>query len=166
MRVNTLFAAFLGKTIRYLVISGINLLGFISPTALVKVSEAYEYLVNKENAISFEKPPPLQNIRYKYKKFVYDEELKRQDEAERATLFNLGTVELDPVEPGTNVWELAWERNLREQGLINNIVKELLNAFTRIVGWTTLELLLYGGSGLVPSSLSTGKSSHRRKTEL
>ena len=32
-------------------------------------------------------------------------------------------------------WGSAWEKNLHRQTLYNNIVKEVFNSFTRILGW-------------------------------
>lgn len=62
-----------------------------------------------------------------------------------------GSVELTPA-TADNVWTVAWTRNLSEQSLINNVIKEIFNALTRIIGWLSLELLLYGGGNLIPSS--------------
>ncbi len=42
----------------------------------------------------------------------------------------------------------AWTRQLGEQAIINNIPKEVLNAFTRVIGWLALDLLLYGGNAV------------------
>ena len=42
----------------------------------------------------------------------------------------------------------AWTRQLGEQALINNVPKEVLNSLTRIIGWLTLDVVLYGGQGI------------------
>eukprot|EP00092_Neocalanus_flemingeri_P013302 GFUD01014337.1.p1 GENE.GFUD01014337.1~~GFUD01014337.1.p1 ORF type:complete len:151 (+),score=42.93 GFUD01014337.1:26-454(+) len=45
-------------------------------------------------------------------------------------------------------WQKAVEKNLARQNLYNNVVKEVFNSFTRIVGWTLISLGLYGFSNL------------------
>jgi len=41
-------------------------------------------------------------------------------------------------------WTTSWEKNLSNQSLYNNMVKEIFNALTRIIGWTAMSLALYG----------------------
>jgi len=57
-------------------------------------------------------------------------------------------LQLDPTQESDPL-KTAWERQLREQSLVNNIPKEVLNSATRIIGWATLDFLLYGGRGLL-----------------
>ena len=40
-------------------------------------------------------------------------------------------------------WTAAWEKNLDRQTLYNNIVKEVFNSFTRILGWHFISVVLY-----------------------
>ncbi len=65
----------------------------------------------------------------------------------------------------TDPFRTAWDKNLGEQSIINNIPKEALNSLCRwandhyqnltyfkqnnfrIIGWSTLDLVLYGGNG-------------------
>ena len=62
----------------------------------------------------------------------------------------VGIIELTPATSG-NVWKSAWEKNLGQQNLLNNVVKEILNAFSRILGWVALDLAFYGTSNLIPT---------------
>ena len=38
-------------------------------------------------------------------------------------------------------WRAAWEKNLQRQTLYNNIVKEVFNSFTRILGWHLISVV-------------------------
>ena len=38
-------------------------------------------------------------------------------------------------------WQQAVEKNLARQNLYNNVVKEVFNSFTRIVGWSLISLV-------------------------
>ena len=38
-------------------------------------------------------------------------------------------------------WRKAVEKNLARQNLYNNVVKEVFNSLTRIVGWTLISLV-------------------------
>ena len=46
-------------------------------------------------------------------------------------------IELDPEAD----WTAAWEKNLQRQTLYNNIVKEVFNSFTRILGWHLISVV-------------------------
>merc|ERR1711976_119029 len=52
----------------------------------------------------------------------------------------LSSIMLDPVAD----WQTALEKILSQQSLYNNIVKELFNSFTRIVGWSLISVVVYG----------------------
>merc|ERR1711923_142499 len=52
------------------------------------------------------------------------------------------TVSLDPEAD----WQAAVEKNLARQNLYNNVIKEVFNSLTRIIGWTLISLALYGFS--------------------
>merc|ERR1711962_456689 len=41
-------------------------------------------------------------------------------------------------------WNEAIEKNLARQNLYNNIVKEVFNSLTRMMGWSFIALVLYG----------------------
>ncbi len=56
-------------------------------------------------------------------------------------------VELNPTDEDSPI-VAAWNRHLSEQTLINNVPKEVLNSLTRIIGWLTLDGVLYGGNGI------------------
>merc|ERR1712083_105020 len=45
-------------------------------------------------------------------------------------------------------WQRAVEKNLARQNLYNNVVKEVFNSFTRIIGWMLISLALYGMSNM------------------
>eukprot|EP00092_Neocalanus_flemingeri_P062418 GFUD01075288.1.p1 GENE.GFUD01075288.1~~GFUD01075288.1.p1 ORF type:complete len:153 (+),score=33.41 GFUD01075288.1:48-506(+) len=45
-------------------------------------------------------------------------------------------------------WQKAVEKNVARQNLYNNVVKEVFNGLTRMVGWTLISLSLYGFSNL------------------
>ena len=49
----------------------------------------------------------------------------------------LSEIELDPEAD----WKKAWEKNLERQTLYNNIVKEVFNSFTRIIGWHLISMV-------------------------
>lgn len=49
-----------------------------------------------------------------------------------------------------NVWITAWEKNLEEQGFYNNMVKEMFNAIARMIGWFTIQMVLYQNQNLIP----------------
>ena len=49
----------------------------------------------------------------------------------------LANIELDPVAD----WKTAWEKNLQRQTLYNNIVKEVFNSFTRMLGWHLISVV-------------------------
>ena len=49
----------------------------------------------------------------------------------------LANIELDPDAD----WKAAWEKNLQRQTLYNNIVKEVFNSFTRILGWHLISVV-------------------------
>merc|ERR1719384_1712034 len=51
----------------------------------------------------------------------------------------LANIDLDPVAD----WKTAWEKNLQRQTLYNNIVKEVFNSFTRMLGWHLISVVLY-----------------------
>merc|ERR1712027_113717 len=53
---------------------------------------------------------------------------------------SLSSIMLDPAAS----WQTALEKILSQQSLYNNIVKELFNSFTRIVGWTLISVIVYG----------------------
>ncbi len=57
-------------------------------------------------------------------------------------------VELTPTEEDSP-FKTAWTRQLGEQSLLNNIPKEFLNTAGRVVGWLFLDLVFYGGNGIV-----------------
>ena len=38
-------------------------------------------------------------------------------------------------------WTAAWKKNLDRQTLYNNIVKEVFNSFTRILGWHLISVV-------------------------
>ena len=38
-------------------------------------------------------------------------------------------------------WKDAWEKNLSRQTLYNNIVKEVFNSLTRIIGWSLISFV-------------------------
>ena len=38
-------------------------------------------------------------------------------------------------------WKAAWEKNLQRQTLYNNIVKEVFNSFTRMLGWHLISVV-------------------------
>ena len=44
------------------------------------------------------------------------------------------------LEPDAN-WLEAWEKNLSRQTLYNNIVKEVFNSMTRIIGWALISFV-------------------------
>ena len=46
-------------------------------------------------------------------------------------------------------WRRAWNRNLREQAIMNNIIKEIMNMIIRNIGWIALDIYLYGGKNLL-----------------
>merc|ERR1712062_606823 len=47
------------------------------------------------------------------------------------------------LKPEAN-WLTAINKNLANQSLYNNVVKEILNGFLRSIGWIVLSLVLYG----------------------
>jgi len=49
-------------------------------------------------------------------------------------------VELDPEAE----WNAALTKNVARQTLYNNIIKEVFNSMTRIIGWALIALVLYG----------------------
>ena len=49
----------------------------------------------------------------------------------------LANIELDPEAD----WTAAWEKNLQRQTLYNNIVKEVFNSFTRMLGWHLISVV-------------------------
>ena len=51
----------------------------------------------------------------------------------------------EQVEP----WALAWNKNLNEQAIFNNMIKEVMNMIIRNIGWTFLDIMLYGGGNLL-----------------
>ena len=38
-------------------------------------------------------------------------------------------------------WLVAWQKNLSRQSLYNNIVKEVFNSMTRIIGWALISFV-------------------------
>ena len=50
-------------------------------------------------------------------------------------------IDLEAAE--ANWWETAWEKQLQEQNLFNNMAGDALKAVLRIWGWLTLDVLLY-----------------------
>ena len=59
----------------------------------------------------------------------------------------LSDLELQSAE-GTNIWKTAWEKNLSEQNIFNQIVGWPIKAGLRMFGWLTIDMLLYGGRTL------------------
>ena len=59
----------------------------------------------------------------------------------------LSDLELQSAE-GTDFWKTAWEKNLSEQNIYNQMVGWPLKAALRVFGWFTLDMLLYGGRTL------------------
>jgi len=51
-----------------------------------------------------------------------------------------GGVELQPEAD----WNAALTKNVARQNLYNNIIKEVFNSMTRIMGWSLIALVLYG----------------------
>lgn len=49
----------------------------------------------------------------------------------------LAGIQLDPEAD----WKAAWEKNLQRQTLYNNIVKEVFNSFTRMLGWHLISVV-------------------------
>ena len=47
------------------------------------------------------------------------------------------TVSLEPEAD----WQKAVEKNLARQNLYNNVIKEVFNSLTRIIGWTLISLV-------------------------
>merc|ERR1711885_15912 len=41
-------------------------------------------------------------------------------------------------------WNAALTKNVSRQNLYNNIIKEVFNSMTRIIGWALIALVLYG----------------------
>ena len=60
--------------------------------------------------------------------------LDKQRAIEEKTLAGIA---LDPAAD----WKAAWEKNLQRQTLYNNIVKEVFNSFTRILGWHLISVV-------------------------
>merc|ERR1719419_677677 len=54
------------------------------------------------------------------------------------------TVELSPEAD----WQEAVEKNLARQNLYNNVIKEIFNSLTRIVGWAIISMAIYGFSNV------------------
>ena len=74
-----------------------------------------------------------------------------EDEEEHVVHAAKTAFALRPARGSTQeIWLKAWQKNLKEQNLANNAVKEILNALTRIIGWITLDLVLYGGGIIFP----------------
>jgi len=57
-------------------------------------------------------------------------------------------VDLRPIPADRRPFAFAWMSQLSEQTLINNIPKEILNMAGRVVGWSFLDLVFYGGRAL------------------
>ncbi len=81
-----------------------------------------------------------------------------ESKTKAAKAFGLFNIELTPA-TSTNVWKTAIERQLQEQGLINNMAGDVVKAVTRVWGWLVLELLLYQGENL----LTVSRRRRRRK---
>ena len=45
---------------------------------------------------------------------------------------------------GTNYWKKAWEKQLSEQNIFNQIVGWPIKAALRMWGWFTIDMLVYG----------------------
>jgi hypothetical protein len=50
---------------------------------------------------------------------------------------------LSPVSSGRNVWRAAFENQLSEQRIFENVASELAKLFTRTVGWLAMDVALY-----------------------
>jgi hypothetical protein len=50
-----------------------------------------------------------------------------------------------------DVWKNAFESQLSEQRMFDNVANVVSNFFIRVVGWTFLELLLYQGRNSIPT---------------
>merc|ERR1712183_406245 len=68
-------------------------------------------------------------------------------------------VELDP---GAD-WNDALTKNVARQTLYNNIIKEVFNSMTRIIGWALIALVLYGN--LLSDSNRRKRSLESRRRE-
>ena len=84
---------------------------------------------------------PLQITNFTYvsyfkalKNYIVSPFPDKQRGIEEKTLAN---IELDPVAD----WKTAWEKNLQRQTLYNNIVKEVFNSFTRMLGWHLISVV-------------------------
>merc|ERR1712014_274911 len=56
-------------------------------------------------------------------------------------------------------WQEAVEKNLARQNLYNNVIKEIFNSLTRIVGWAIISMAIYGFSNV--NSLSIRRRRRR-----
>jgi hypothetical protein len=55
---------------------------------------------------------------------------------------------LSPVSSGTNVWRAAFENQLSEQRMFENVASEFAKLFTRTVGWLAMDVALYQGNSI------------------
>merc|ERR1711953_419325 len=82
--------------------------------------------------------------------------LDKQRAIEEKTLAGIA---LDPAAD----WKAAWEKNLQRQTLYNNIVKEVFNSFTRMLGWHLISVVLYELLSLGSSVTSRAQHLNIRK---
>ena len=55
---------------------------------------------------------------------------------------------LTPAPAGSNVWRNAFESQLTEQKMFDNVAFEVAKFFTRIVGWLSMDVALYDGNSI------------------
>merc|ERR1712172_125726 len=104
--------------------------GFVLAMSLISLSSAYQ-LDSKASWTNAVQNYFDENGQY----FGQQPASSRQQAVER-------TLDIELEKEAT--WTKAWTKNLSNQALYNNCVKEIFNAFTRIIGWTAMSLALYG----------------------
>ena len=55
---------------------------------------------------------------------------------------------LTPAAKGANVWRKAFESQLTEQKMFDNVAFEVAKFFTRIAGWLSMDVALYTGANI------------------
>jgi len=107
-----------------------NIIGFVTTMALISLSSAFQL----DSQASWSKAVQNyfdENGQY----FGYQQEASPRQAEDR-------TLDIELKKEAD--WTTAWTKNLSNQALYNNCVKEIFNALTRIIGWTAMSLALYG----------------------
>lgn len=63
----------------------------------------------------------------------------------RPTIFGF---DLTPAPKRSNVWRNAFESQLTEQKMFDNVAFEVAKFFTRIIGWLSMDVSLYQGNSI------------------